>query len=480
MSTSVRIIPVDWITIDEDRQRKFFPEAEMGELKESIVSTKGLLCPILVRPTNKETVFRLVAGERRLRTIKSIEEPYNFGEEIVSPGHVPVVVKYFDTDMDAAEAELHENIIRLDLSWQEKAQAIFNLHELKKKLNPKHTRGMTVALVEDQNIEDKTSRTSTQYRVSDSLLVAKFLDDPEVANAKDLRTAGKIATRKIEDEAIARILALKASNQDPQRVDESNGKSDFTSDELDQLERDLTPTTSKPKPLGTLFEGDIREQLSNVPLHSINVVIADPPYGMGADGFNDGGKGTQKHEYDDSEDLALELYFYLLDNLDRVTAPNAHAYIFCDIDKFHMIRDYFEEMDGWWVRRKPLIWDKGTAGKLADGTPTGYNTVSEYCVFAMKGERKCAKVTRDIIQVQDEKFKHHAAQKPVELYKKFLEMSAVPGDYVLDPFAGSGTIFRASREMNVYPYGIELSPKSIMLCQMAQEGLASPYEDLGL
>jgi DNA modification methylase len=52
----------------------------------------------------------------------------------------------------------------------------------------------------------------------------------------------------------------------------------------------------------------------------------------------------------------------------------------------------------------------------------------------------------------------HGAQKPVSLYSDLLKRSTRPGDRVLDPFCGTGTIFPAAHPLKVAATGIELEP----------------------
>jgi len=109
-------------------------------------------------------------------------------------------------------------------------------------------------------------------------------------------------------------------------------------------------------------------------------------------------------------------------------------------------------------------------GKLSEGTGQGYSRNYEVILFATRGSRPCSRVARDVIEITADANKIHAAQKPVELYKYLLAMSAIPGDTVLDAFAGSGTIFKAARELFLTPIGIELNPKFATYCRMALEG----------
>ena len=81
-----------------------------------------------------------------------------------------------------------------------------------------------------------------------------------------------------------------------------------------------------------VLEGDCISNLKSMADGSINVILTDPPYGVGADTFGD--QSDNEHMYDDSyaswqnlmRDFAAESF--------RITAERAHAYVFCDIRRF--------------------------------------------------------------------------------------------------------------------------------------------------
>lgn len=62
------------------------------------------------------------------------------------------------------------------------------------------------------------------------------------------------------------------------------------------------------------------------------------------------------------------------------------------------------------------------------------------------------------------KGKVHIAQKPDRLHEIIIETSSVAGDWVLDPFAGSGTTGRAARKTKRKFILVENDPKSFQLC----------------
>jgi len=62
----------------------------------------------------------------------------------------------------------------------------------------------------------------------------------------------------------------------------------------------------------------------------------------------------------------------------------------------------------------------------------------------------------------------YPTEKPVGLYRKWLEQFTEPGDLILDPFMGSGTSLRAAKDMGRRAIGIELSSAA---CAIAVEKL---------
>ena len=89
--------------------RRLFDKNSINELAESIKS-KGLVQPILVRPSPTETgAYEIIAGERRWRAA-----------QIAQLHEVPAVVRKLD-DQEALEIAIIENVQRSDLSPIEEA-----------------------------------------------------------------------------------------------------------------------------------------------------------------------------------------------------------------------------------------------------------------------------------------------------------------------------------------------------------------------
>lgn len=59
----------------------------------------------------------------------------------------------------------------------------------------------------------------------------------------------------------------------------------------------------------------------------------------------------------------------------------------------------------------------------------------------------------------------HAWQKPTELAERFIRHATLPGDLVLDPFAGSGTFLLAAAALGREGCGAERDPEMLSLCR---------------
>ena len=110
--------------------RRLFDKNSINELAESIKS-KGLVQPILVRPSPTETgIYEIIAGERRWRAA-----------QIAQLHEIPAVVRKLD-DVEALEIAIIENVQRSDLSPIEEAAGYKRLIE-----NHGHTQEVLAEIV---------------------------------------------------------------------------------------------------------------------------------------------------------------------------------------------------------------------------------------------------------------------------------------------------------------------------------------------
>lgn len=437
----MRFIPISQVLIKPDRQRQEFDPAALQDLVTSI-EERGLLHPPVLR--DEAGTWTLVAGERRMKAIAQIWElggSFRCDNQEVPAGEMPFTNLGDLSDLEAEEAELDENLKRKDLTWQEHAAAVARLHRLRQGQQVEKAVKLQTPLVAQTYADTALellgkSEGAYQDQIRKEIIVSKHLANPAIAKAKSADEAFKILKKQEES----------AKNVELARTVGASFNADLHTllnvDCLDYM------TTAADLPEAEKFD----------------VILTDPPYGMGADNFGDaGGKLTGiEHRYDDSPEHFTKLMTAWSKLSYNVVKAQAHAYVFCDIDKFHELKALMQAA-GWYVFRTPLINHKMNSGRvpLPDQGP---RRQYEIILYAIKGKKQTTHIYPDVISTSADENFSHGAQKPVALYQNLLQRSVRPGDRVLDTFAGSGTIFEAANGFKCSATGTELNPEYFGMC----------------
>lgn len=421
-----RLALIEDVFVPPKRQRLQFDEEKMQELISSI-EEHGLLHPPVVAPEGGK--FRLVAGERRFRAIKELNElgmAWRHDGEYVPAGFIPVTKLGELSPLSLREAELEENIRRVDLSWQERVAAEAELMQLRAEKAAAEGKPAPKPIDLAEELRGKAN-TNTAQSVQQALVLAKNLHRPEVAAAKSQTDAWKALNR----------VETAERNADVARA--------LGKDHLSGKHR--------------LVQGDSVEWMKGQEAAQFDVICTDPPYGMGADSFGDsGGKMHEEHFYSDDESSWVELMAAAIPELSRLAKKDAHLYLFCDIDRFPTLRLAVED-NGWTPFRTPLIWFKPSAFR-APWPEKGPQRKYECILYAVRGDLKCLRLGGDVLQHSPDENLGHPAQKPVALLKDLLSRSVRPGMKILDPFCGSGGIFEAGNDLSAIVTGVELDEKA--------------------
>jgi DNA modification methylase len=419
------------IVILPNRQRREFDAEKLLDLAGSIAEN-GLIHPVVVR-SDEDGQMILVAGERRIKAIEyawefgsgegeSTEEGINCGDHWFPRPLVPCVYLGELDPLQAKEVELEENIKRTDLSWQEISAARAELMNLRKAQAERD--GSPAPTLTDivEEVSDAKDPSAVLSQVKQDIILSRHLDDPEIASAPSREKAYKALKRKEEREKNAALGAA------------------------------LSSTTLSS--MHQLLKGDCTKILPTMQAGEHDVILTDPPYGIDASEFGDSGGRAVAHDYDDSHETWVKLVSCLAYEGFRVTKTLAHAYVFCDIDRFVALRDLFTAA-GWKVFRTPLVWFNPGAMR-APWPEQGPQRKYQLILYAIKGNKPVTKIYGDVLQYTSDPNLGHAAQKPVGLYNDLLRRSTRPGDSILDPFAGSGTIYSACNESKCKATGIEI------------------------
>lgn len=406
--------PTSDITVKE-RLRKKIISVDVDVLAKEIAE-KGLFHAILLDNDHSS----LIAGEHRLKAITQLHEegtPVIYNGELIPSGHIPYTVIGDLSDLQIREAELTENDVRVQLSWAERSAAIAALHELREEQailsGEKHTKSDTS--------EEVYGNKFHAGDVTHDLLIAKHLDDEDVAKAGSRKDAVKVIKKKLQKEHREKLAETYKDN----------------------------PTSSQHE----LINDDMMKVLPKLPDNTFELIISDPPYGIGADTFKN--QNAVKHSYKDDADYADTIIRCIATEGFRVCKAKAHLYMFHDVRRFPTIVEMFKEA-GWYVWPWPLIWYKGTTNGLLPRPDHGPRRSYEAILYAIKGDKTTQVVASDVLYVQHDRSVERGAHKPVDLYKDLIRRSCLPGSRVLDPTAGTAPILTAATQTNTIATAIEI------------------------
>lgn len=436
--TPASFIACDAIHVPENRQRKNPRDAKpLEELKRGIAS-KGLFHPIVLAqrasPSAGEPGLQLVAGERRLHAVRELHQdgiPFTHNGNLVTPGHIPYTLLSQLSPADLEEAELEENILRLQLPWQQEIEAKLKIHQLRKAQNPQQTLLETAEEIVEKSGSDVSAKQERNV-LSMAQIIEPYKNTPMVQRAGSLTKAYL------------------------QVIDHEKAK-------LSRDLRKLTPRTTPNK----LLHGDFFEIGKQLPEAYFDLIISDPPYGISANlqSFE------KKHTYDDSPENALALYREIIVRGWKLLKPKGLMFLFCDIEHFKTIRTFADSM-AYSTWRTPLIWQKDHDGPAPWGR-NGFARTYELLFFASKGQAPLAHGPEPDIKCisrTSTKDRKHAAEKPPELLRYFLQLASHPGAKVLDPCAGSGPLLEAAKGLGLELTLIEQDEEHYaQLCARAQE-----------
>lgn len=211
-----------------------------------------------------------------------------------------------------------------------------------------------------------------------------------------------------------------------------------------------------------LHEGDAIEWLRAVPDASVDLIVTDPPYESLEKHRSVGTTTRLKHSKGSSNDwfsiFPNSRFEELFREVWRVLKRNTHFYLFCDATTMFVAKPIAESVGfRFW---KPLVWDKKNIGM-------GYHYRSryEFILFFEKGKRKLLNLGVPDILEAPRVLHGYPTEKPVAISRVLISQSTLPGELVLDPFMGAGSVGVASLTLGRRFHGNDLAAKAVEIAR---------------
>lgn len=405
-----------------ERYRKEFKKIE--ELAESIKSY-GIIQPLAV--LMQDGGYLLLAGERRFRAA-----------ELAEVSSIPVhVYEELPSELRMREIEAEENFQREDMTWQEKALLLEELHRLKQEIYGPARQGIGDGWGVKQTA--KLANASVG-KVQQELTLARALrETPELfEGCKNKREAEKTLA-KLEEALILSELA--------QRIDDK-----------DAIE-ELNPTTGAMQRLMDSFiVGDFFDGVAQLPNASFDCVELDPDFGIDVKEFR--GNVASDQAYMQIEKLEFPpIFLRVLHELHRVLKPNGWVMCWYGFEWTGFVIQAFKDV-GFQVSNTPGIWVKDRVTGISNQPYMNLDPQTELFMLARKGSPSLNRPGHTNVFVSARiptEIKIHPFERPLNLMKEIMNVIGLPGARWLVPFLGSGKTLLAAHHLRMPAIGFELS-----------------------
>ena len=403
----------------------------------------GQITPITVRKSSDDDrnggfnePYMLVAGGRRFMSASLL-------------GWEEIKAETFDElpPLRRAIMELHENLLRKDLSWQEAVNLKAEIHRLRVEANPGQKKYETAAEIKD------TGATFSR----DMMLAEAIQANPSIAKAG----SKKAAMRMVEMTA---------------HVERVSKQTDDAANKLNAVK-------------SVIHTADARDFLKTIEPGTVDLMYSDPLWGI--DYFTQGQKdNADSHlsDYDDSEANMKDVMLTCLPQMIRCLKPEGWLALHCGYDAYTTWRKYVETYclthesyrnnptglescaakesghggDCHYLRPEPLpwIWHRPNSQNKSRYPDLHEDNRYEFLLVVNRGKAKLYRQHQGNVLVHNAEYgsRIHAMQKPIALCQDVISRLTLPRMLVVDPFFGSGALLAGAASLQRRYTGCDLNP----------------------
>lgn len=215
-----------------------------------------------------------------------------------------------------------------------------------------------------------------------------------------------------------------------------------------------------------LKQGDCLDLITKIKDKSVDLIVTDPPYDISA--TNGGGTINTVKKMNVSLKQLVEANIHNGYDIKKFNTEfvrvmkEINIYIWCNKTQIPTYFDFY--VNQYKCKFDIICWHKTNALPTYSNK---YLTDTEYCLYFRNGKGKCFPQNYEDaktyyiapINHKDKKEFNHPTIKPLDITEKFIRNSSKEGQWVLDPFMGSGTTGVACKKLGRNFIGFELDEK---------------------
>lgn len=259
--------------------------------------------------------------------------------------------------------------------------------------------------------------------------------------------------------------------------------------------------------LNAIHMGNFIELASSLPDRSVDIIIADPPYNASKgnlwsmqNGTLPGFGGNWQKIAEVWDDMPLDKYLAFtlswLTEAKRLLKPSGSMWVhgtyhsagitnvamqLLEIEIINEIvwykRNSFPNLSGrrLTASHETVLWAH-RGGKRAYKFNYEHSKEGDFSDDQLKAPGKQMRTVWDLPNNKPREelaFGKHPAQKPVRLAKRFIQLSARPGDLCLVPFAGSGSECVAAKQEGLHFIGFETDPNYVEIARQRLDAVGA-------
>lgn len=214
-----------------------------------------------------------------------------------------------------------------------------------------------------------------------------------------------------------------------------------------------------------LLHGDSHSLLKQVPDHSIDFILTDPPYNLAQHSTGNiplPGRTAMNNDLAPWDLIEFKPEEWV-DEFIRILKPNGNLFIFTSYNK---IGQWYELLDRKFDVTNFMVWHKTNpapkifkAGFL-NSCELIYTCWNKGHTWNFISQAEMHNFVESSICMRPERLQNpkHPTQKPVAILKKLITIASNEGDVVLDPFMGVGSTGVAALDLGRNFIGFEINP----------------------